>query len=180
MRNYRPVANLQLTSNIIEKCVVAQLQTHIDARNLAEPMQSAYRAQNSTETALACVHNVFSRALQYQKAVLLVMLDLSAAFDTVDRKILLQRVANEFGIVGTAQQLLWISLYLDNISFRVTVDGTYSKDILPQGSVIGPLGFVCFTHIPLVALSATTNLCIIFMWMISISTNLWIPQCLVM
>ena len=58
-------------------------------------------------TALACVHNDFSRALDNQEAVLLVMLDLSAAFDTVDRKILLQRVTNEFGIVGTAQQ--WIS-----------------------------------------------------------------------
>ena len=56
---------------------------------------------------------------------------------------------NEFGIVGTAQQ--WISSYLDNRSFLVTVDGTYSKDILlqhglPQGSVIGPLGFVFYTH----------------------------------
>ena len=77
------------------------------------------------------------------------MFDLSAAFDTVDRKILLQRVTNEFGIVGTAQQ--WISSYLEDRSFRVTVDGTYSKDILlqhelPQGSVIGPLGFVFYTH----------------------------------
>ena len=75
---------------------------------------------------------------------MLVILNLS-----VDRTILLQRVANEFGIVGTAQQ--WISLYLDNRSFRVTVDGTYSKDILlqhglPHGSVIGPLGFVFYTH----------------------------------
>ena len=149
LRNYRPVANLQLTSKIIEKCVVSQLQTHIDTYDLAEPMQSAYRAQHSTETALACVHNDFSRALDNQKAVLLVMLDLSAAFDTVDRKILLQRVTNEFGIVGTAQQ--WISSYLEDRSFRVTVDGAYSKDILlqhglPQGSVIGPLGFVFYTH----------------------------------
>ena len=63
LRNYRPVANLQLTAKIIEKCVVSQLQTHIDAYDLAEPMQSAYRAQHSTETALACVHNDFSRAL---------------------------------------------------------------------------------------------------------------------
>ena len=112
-------------------------------------MQSACRAQHSTETALACVHNDFSRALDNQKPVLLEMLDLSAAFDTVDRKILLQRVANEFCIVGTAQQ--WISSYLDNRSFRVTVDGAHPEDILLQhgllqGSVIGPLGFVFYTH----------------------------------
>ena len=59
LRNYRPVANLQLMSKIIEKCVVSQLQTHIDAYDLAEPMQSAYRAQHSTEIALACGHNDF-------------------------------------------------------------------------------------------------------------------------
>ena len=130
---------------------MSHLQTHIDTHDLDEPMKSANRAQHSTETALSCVYNDFSRAIDNQKAVLLVMLDLSAAFDTVDRKkkILLQRVANEFGIVGTVQQ--WIFSYLDNRSFRVTVDGTYSKDILlqhglPQGPCIGPLGFVSYTH----------------------------------
>lgn len=104
LRNYRPKANLHITLKIIEKCVVSQLQSHIDNYDLDEPMQSVYRAKHCTETALAGVHNNFSRALDNQKAVFLVMLDLSADFDTVDRTILLQRVANDLGIVGTAKK----------------------------------------------------------------------------
>ena len=109
LRNYRSVANLQLTSKIIEKCGVSVYRLTLMPMILLSPC-SLHTGQHSTETALACVHNDFSCALDNQKAVLLVMLDLSAAFDTVDRKILLQRVANEFCIVGTAQQ--WISSYL--------------------------------------------------------------------
>ena len=92
LKNYRPVANLHFVSTVIEKCAVTQYNRLIDTHKLSEPMESAYKTCHSTETALACVHNDFCRALDDQKAVLLVMLDLSAAFDTVDRKILLQRV----------------------------------------------------------------------------------------
>jgi hypothetical protein len=112
-------------------------------------LQSAYKACHSTESALASVHNDFSLAINNQRAVLLILLDLSAAFDTVDHHILLQRVANEFGIVGIAQH--WLSSYLSDRSFKVAVAGAHSNAIrlkygLPQGSVIGPLGFTFYTH----------------------------------
>jgi exonuclease III len=150
LKNYRPIANLQFTSKIIEKCAVSQYNNHIDRYNLSEPMQSAYKTCHSTETALACVHNDFCRALDDQKAVILVMLDLSAAFDTVDSDILLQRVEDEFGIAGTGQE--WLSSYLDNRSCKISVAGAFSSDFtlkygLPQGSVVGPLGFVLYTHV---------------------------------
>lgn len=112
-------------------------------------MQSAYRACHSTETALAQVQNDFQCAIYNQKAVLLLMLDLSAAFDTVDHGILLQRFAHDFGVKGCVNK--WFSSYLENRSMQVFIDGAYlSKFIteygLPQGSVIGPLGFVFYTH----------------------------------
>jgi hypothetical protein len=78
------------------------------------------------------------------------MLDLSAAFDTVDAKILLHRLDHEIGMTGSVQD--WFKSYLENRSCRVSVNGAYSDHIhlkygLPQGSVIGPLGFVFYTHI---------------------------------
>ena len=116
-------------------------------------MQSAYKQLHSTETALARVHNDFQRALDNQKAVFLIMLDLSAAFDTVDAEILLQRLCmlgHEFGVLGSAQ--MWFKTCLENRSCRVSVAGEFSDIIelkygLPQSSVIGPLGFVFYTHI---------------------------------
>lgn len=149
LKNYRPIANLEFTSKVLEKCAASQTTEYINSHNLSEPMQSAYRSCHSTETALACVHNDFMRAIDNQKAVLLLMLDLSAAFDTVDHRIFLHRLRDDFGIVGPA--LKWYSTYLEDRSFRVFVSGEYSHDFsmnygLTQGSVTGPFGFVVYTH----------------------------------
>ena len=82
LKNYRPVANVQLASKLLEKCAAKQVINHVQCNNLQEPMQSAYCACHSTETALAKVHNDFQCAIDNQKAVLLLLSDLSAAFDT--------------------------------------------------------------------------------------------------
>ena len=78
------------------------------------------------------------------------MLDLSAAFDTVDHDIMLQRLRDDFGVTGTAH--MWYSSYFANRSCRVYISGTYSNDFhfrfgVPQGSVTGPLCFVYYTHV---------------------------------
>ena len=149
LKHYRPVANLPFISKVTEKCVANQVNDHVNSHDLGEPMQSAYKAKHSTETALAYVHNDFMRALDDQKVTFLIMLDLSAAFDTVDSEILLQKLYQDFRITGTVQS--WFKSYLTDRSFRVFVSGAYSKNItlkygIPQGSVIGPLGFVFYTH----------------------------------
>ena len=149
-KNYRPVANMQFASKILEKCVASQVNEHVEVNNLNEPMQSAYKANHSTETALAKVHNDFQLAIDNQKIVLLLMLDLSAAFDTVDHGIFTHRLATDFGIVGDVNK--WFHSYLDNRTLQVLVNGELSDSInmkygLPQGSVIGPLGFVFYTHV---------------------------------
>ena len=91
LKHYRPVSNLQFTSKVLEKCASSQIIEHAEKHKRSEPMRSAYRKQHSTETALACIHNNILRALDDQKAVLLLMLDLSAAFDTVDHEIMLHK-----------------------------------------------------------------------------------------
>ena len=89
MSNYRPVSNLSFISKVIERVVTSQLIKHLDQNSLAEKFQSAYKQYHSTETALTRVHNDILMAMDKQKVSLLVMLDLSAAFDTVNIDILL-------------------------------------------------------------------------------------------
>ena len=157
LQNYRPVSNIRYYSKIMEKIAAAQLQDHLRANNLLEEFQSAYRAQHSTETALLRVKTDILTDMDNGKAVFVVLLDLSAAFDTVDHQILLDRLSSTFSITGTA--LRWISSYLSDRYFRVTVGGDLSvsgaadgssdkfdlKFGVPQGSVLGPLFFVLYT-----------------------------------
>ncbi len=68
---------------MLEKVVVIQLSAYLRVNNLEEPFQSAHRPEHSTETAIMKIHNDIITALEEKKAVLLVMLDLLVAFDTV-------------------------------------------------------------------------------------------------
>ena len=113
---------------------------------LLEPLQSAYKQHHSTETALLLVHNDILTALDSGQIVLLVLLDLSAAFDTIDHEILLKRLS-DLGIKGTP--LKWLCSYLTDRFQSVTVNGKMSLAQLlrfgvPQGSVLGPLLFTIY------------------------------------
>ena len=112
---------------------------HLDMNNLRVPLQSAYRKHHSVETALLRDHNDILCSLGQNKSAFLVLLDLSAAFDTVDHKI-----RNRFGIKELA--LRRFDSYLSNRYFFVKVhDGCSSKRTLdcgvPQGSILGPILF---------------------------------------
>ena len=85
LKNYRPVSNLPYLSKFIEKCIVAQLKFHVETNNLDENHQSAYRKNHSTETALLKITNDLLRAMDKSRCSILVMLDQSAAFDTVNQ-----------------------------------------------------------------------------------------------
>ena len=88
LKNFRPVSNLSFLSKIIEKVIAARLLDHMTENNLMDPLQSAYRKGHSTETALLRVHNDIVSAVDKGNGVGLILLDLSAAFDTVDHTIL--------------------------------------------------------------------------------------------
>jgi hypothetical protein len=150
LSNYRPVSNLAFLGKLIEKVVSAQVTKYVDVNHLAEPLQSAYRGAHSTETALLSVHNTLLRALDDNKAVFVVLLDLTAAFDTVDHCILLQRLSQDFGLAGAVHD--WFKSYLQYRSSQVYVKGCHSNTVhlsygVPQGSVIGPLVFTYYTHV---------------------------------
>ena len=110
--------------------------------------QSAYRKFHSTETALLRIYNDILLAANYQKVTALVLLDLSAAFDTIDHSILLSRLQFTYGLDGNALSI--ISSYLSNRFQRVIIDNNPSDPLplttgVPQGSVLGPLLFTLYT-----------------------------------
>ena len=148
LKNYRPVSNLPFMSKIIEKAVNVQFQQHMERNGLYENMQSAYRRYHSTETALLKVQNDIMMAVDGGSVAVLVLLDLSAAFDTIDHAKLLHRLESRFGIQGAA--LAWFRSYLSGRYQSVTVDGQSSEARqleygVPQGSVLGPLLFTVYT-----------------------------------
>ena len=89
LKNYRPVSNLAFISKIIEQVVAKRLKHHLNINKLWGKMQSAYRSFHSTESALLRVQNDIISSIDQKKLVALVLLDLSAAFDTIDHSILL-------------------------------------------------------------------------------------------
>ncbi|XP_072042751.1 uncharacterized protein [Amphiura filiformis] len=132
LKSYRPVANITFLSKVVEKAVTCQVTDYVDSNCLSEQHQSAYRRNHSTETALFKVKNDILQSLDKGNAVFMVLLDMSAAFDTVDHSILLHRLQTRFGMGGAVKS--WFSTYLHN---RTPIPGIASimantrKDIAP-------------------------------------------------
>ena len=146
--NYRPVSHLSFLSKLIERIVKNRLMDHLSSYKLLNSFQSAYLKSHSTETALLSVHDHIIRAMSLQQITCLCLLDLSAAFDTIDHSILIHRLTSWFGINGSV--LSWLKSYLSNRSFYVNLTGTKSSIFqllygVPQGSVLGPLLFILYT-----------------------------------
>ena len=144
LKNYRPVSNLKFLGKIIEGVIIEQLNQHLNKNSLQDPRQSAYKKNHSTETLLTKVHNDIMLNGNDGKLTLLVMLDLSAAFDTIDHDILLDRLHNMYGIGGLA--LKWFESYIKHRTNAVMINNKTSdmKTLnygVPQGSKLGPILF---------------------------------------
>ena len=112
--------------------------------------KSGFRKHHSTETALLKVQNDILMSVDNKKVTLLVLLDLSATFDTIEHPILLNILQQDFGVTGTA--LNWLDSFLSDRKQRILVgDKTSDYDVyfnldcgVPQGSCMGPVLFTLY------------------------------------
>ena len=146
--NYHPISNLNNILKLFEILFLARFQPHVTSSPNFNPLQSAYRRFHSTETSLLNTFDQVYTAAEASKPTLLVSLDLSAAFDTIDHPTLLSRLETGFGVSGCA--LNWIRSYLvDRVQCvdvgRAKSAATSLSTGVPQGSVLGPLLFSTFT-----------------------------------
>ena len=142
--NYRPVSNLCFVSKISEWAVISQQKEHIDHNCSLPILSSAYRQGHSTESALLKVHADILHNMEQQMITLLVLIDLSAAFDTVDHPILFQCLEKQYGFHDSV--LSWDKSYLSDRKQCVILKGMHSNTFdlpfgVPQGSCLGPVLF---------------------------------------
>ncbi|XP_037387443.1 uncharacterized protein LOC119261807 [Pygocentrus nattereri] len=117
INNYRPVSLLSFLSKILERAVYNQLSVFLSENQLQDPNQSGFKPAHSTETALNAVSEKLHAARSAGLSSVLILLDLSAAFDTVNHKILLS-ILSGLGISGTAWK--WFESYLEGRSYQVS------------------------------------------------------------
>ena len=143
-KNVRPISNLPFISKIVEKAALSQLFKHCEGNAPLRNLQSWF---HPTETALLKVQSDILMSMDRQEITLLVLLDLSAAFDTIDHQILLNFLGNDFGIIGSAHK--WFASYLSGRKQRVLINDHTSDDFhlscgVPQGSCMGPILFILY------------------------------------
>ena len=118
------MSGLSFSSKLVERRVAAQIRSHMDSYDLGNTFQSAYKVWHSTETALLCIKNEIHLSLSKGMATALVLLDLSAAFDTIDHETLLSSLSARFGFTGMA--LKWFRSYLQDRFQSVKIGSTLS------------------------------------------------------
>ena len=145
--NYRPVSNLCFISKIVEKITLDQFNQHCQDYNLVPEYQSAYRKKLICETSLVKLVNDILWNMENQLVTAIVILDLSAAFDTVDHDLLLEVLDKRFGIVNKA--IDWYRSYLVPRRFRVAIKDktSWPRQLdysVPQGSIQGAFLFIAY------------------------------------
>ena len=149
LKSWRPISNLSFTSKLAERIATSRLRNHLSEQQLLPETQSAYRQFHSTETALTAVVDKIVKAIDAGQVCALVLLDLSAAFDTIDHDILFDVLDKRFGVQDGAMN--WIRSYFSGRTQTICTDSDRSsrRSLLfgvPQGSVAGPVTFICYTE----------------------------------
>ena len=147
LASYRPLYTTSFLSKLIEKAILNQLCHHISNFRYLPWFQSAYRNLHSVETALCRVYNDLVISKAEGCCSMLILLNLSSAFDTLDLNLLLQDL-RDLGIGGKAYNL--VASYLSNRKFCVSVGDSVSdvgsmKSGVPQGTILGPFLFIIYT-----------------------------------
>ena len=148
--SFRPISNLSFLSKVVEHAAAVRLYSvYSESQQLLPSRQSAYRARHSTETAIIAVHDEIVKAIDAGEVGALVLLDLSAAFDTVDHNTLLQVLCSCFEVTGAAHS--WCSSYINQrtqtFCANAQLSGPHVVDCsVPEGSVLGPQKFSQYTE----------------------------------
>ena len=145
--NWRPITDLVFVSKLAEAAVNEQILAHFLENNLWHPNHHGFRKNHSTATAIAQLYNFWIKNAEDTKLSAALLLDLSAAFDVVDHKILLDKLR----LYGFSDKTIaWFKSYLENRKQVVVVESKTSdpKDVgeqgVPQGSILGPIPFLIF------------------------------------
>ncbi len=136
IEHYRPVSLLPFIAKTLERVVFNQVSLFLSQNNKLDAKQSGFRSGHSTKTALLSVTEALRIAKADSKSSVLILLDLSAAFDTVNHHILLSTLSS-LDITGIP--LRWFESYLTGRSFKVAWGGEVSKAHQLVTTSLGPV-----------------------------------------
>ena len=149
VKDYRPISLLPSLSKVFEHILHDQITLYLDRNSLLNPFQSGFRKNCGTTTALVRIVDDLKLSMDAQSFSILVLLDFSKAFDSIDHRLLISKLDKKFGFESSAVKL--IKSYLCDRSQYVEVDKVRSETAMlscgvPQGSILGPLLFSLFIN----------------------------------